>query len=124
MKKLCLAWSGAVGAMDATTGILLVCCPAWVLGAIGVDSMGEESMVFLRWIGVFVGAVGMSYAFAFRGDGPAVWRFTALVRMLVAAFVTTNLFSGSLPPAWAGVAVTDAVVAGVQIVGLARRWWS
>ncbi|MCU0797658.1 MAG: hypothetical protein MUF31_17185 [Akkermansiaceae bacterium] len=124
MKKICLAWSGVVGLMDALTGLMLIVCPAWVLSQLGLAEMAGESMLFLRWIGVFVASVGMSYAWAFRGDGSAVWRFTSLVRVMVAVFVTANIVAGSLAPAWAGVAVTDAVVAAVQIYGLVRRWWS
>ncbi|GAA5484261.1 hypothetical protein [Haloferula sargassicola] len=109
--------------MDATTGLLLVFCPAWVLAALKIEGVSPESLVFLRWIGVFVGSVGLSYGWALRGAGETVWKFTALVRTLVAAFVTVSIVDGSLVPAWAGVAATDAVVAVVQMVGLRKRWW-
>lgn len=123
MKTFCKWWSVAVGAMDASTGVLLVACPEWVLATLGINGVGAESIVFLRWIGVFVGSVGLSYGLVLRGEGETVWKVTALVRVLVAVFVTASIVAGSLVPAWAGVAVTDAVVAVVQIVGLRKRWW-
>lgn len=123
MRRFCRWWSVAVGAMDASTGVLLVACPAWVLAVLGIAPLEAESLVFLRWVGVFVGAVGLSYGLALRGGGPVVWTFTAGVRGLVAVFVTANIATGSLEPAWAGVAATDAVVAVVQVIGLAKRWW-
>ena len=125
MKRFCRWWSVAVGAMDASTGLLLVTCPGWVLATLGIAPLPAESGVLLRWIGVFVGAVGLSYGLALKGEreGEAVWAFTALVRGMVAAFVTVNIVGGTLEPAWAGVAVTDAVVAVVQVTGLRKRWW-
>lgn len=109
--------------MDAATGVLLVVCPAWVISVLGIGGVAPESLVFLKWIGVFVGAVGFSYGWALRGEGVMVWRFTALVRGMVAVFVTASIVDGSLAPAWAGVAVTDAVVAVVQVLGLRKGWW-
>jgi hypothetical protein len=120
MKRFCRWWSVAVGVMDASTGVLLVFCPGWVLAVLGIAPMAGESLVFLQWIGVFVGAVGLSYALALKGEreGETVWAFTALVRAMVAVFVTANIAGGALEPAWAGVAATDAVVAVVQGIGL------
>ncbi len=111
--------------MDASTGLLLVAAPGWVLATLGIDGVPEASLIFLRWIGVFVGSVGLSYALVRRGDreGETVWRITALVRTLVAVFVTASIAAGALVPSWVGVAATDALVAGVQFVGLRRGWW-
>lgn len=125
MNRFCRWWSVGVGSMDAVTGLLLITVPEWVLSVLGIGGVDPCSLVFLRWIGVFVGSVGLSYAFALRGSREAetVWGFTAGVRALVAVFVTVSIVRGALAPAWAGVAVTDAVVAVVQAVGLVKRWW-
>ena len=85
-----------------------------------------DAMVYLSWIGVFVMSVGLSYALALgkhRGSGEAVWTFTAMVRMLVAVFLTARIVGHSLESGWILVAVSDATVAAVQIVILRKRWW-
>ena len=123
--KILKAWSALVGAMDAVTGLLLVVSPATVLKLLGIAPPSPESLVFLSWIGVFVMAVGLSYGLALgrRGRGEAVWIFTALVRSLVAAFLTFRILDGSLPKAWFVVAFADAAVALVQGVVLRSGWW-
>lgn len=125
MRRFCHGWSIAVGAMDASTGLLLLAFPERVLAMLGIDAAGLGPTILLRWIGVFVAAVGLSYGLALKGDreGETVWCFTTGVRALVAAFVTSSILLGALEPAWWGVAATDAVVAVVQGAGLWRRWW-
>jgi hypothetical protein len=119
-------WSVVVGAMDALTGILLIIAPAAVLGLLQIEPPSPDALVFLSWIGVFVMAVGLSYGLALgkhRGRGEAVWLFTSLVRMLVAVFLTVMIVRGSLASAWAMVALSDGVVAAVQMVVLRKGWW-
>ena len=111
--------------MDAMTGVLLILWPDRVLELLGVEGVSADSMVFLRWIGVFVGSVGLGYGLAMRGqrEGEAVWMLTGLVRAGVAMFVTAGILGGSLDRAWIGVAVTDGLVAAVQAWGLRKEWW-
>jgi hypothetical protein len=119
-------WSIAVGSMDALTGLLLVIAPAGVLRLLKIGAPSADALVFLSWIGVFVMSVGLSYGFALgrhRSRGETVWAFTALVRMLVALFLTVNIVSGTLESAWAVVALSDASVAVVQIAILRKGWW-
>ncbi|MEO5716655.1 MAG: hypothetical protein ABIT37_24465 [Luteolibacter sp.] len=118
-------WSIAVGAMDALTGLLLILAPGPVLRLLGIVPPPAEALVFLSWIGVFVMAVGLSYAMALgrRGRGEAVWGFTSMVRMMVAVFLTIQILAGTLVPAWALVGAADAFVAVVQIVILRKGWW-
>jgi hypothetical protein len=118
-------WSVAMGSMDAVTGLLLVFVPALVLGMLGIAPPSPDALVFLSWIGVFVSGVGLSYALALgrRSHGEAVWIFTALIRSLVALFLIVRIVQGTLAPAWAAVAVSDALVAVVQIVVLRAGWW-
>ena len=128
MNKTCFLkfWSVAVGSMDALTGLLLIFVPSLVLRLLRIDAPSPEAMVYLSWIGVFVMAVGLSYAFALgerRGAGEVVWLFTALVRMLVAMFLVVKITQGSLAAAWAVVAMSDGVVASVQMVILRKGWW-
>ena len=124
-KKFLMGWSIGVGAMDGLTGLLLVVVPGLVLKLIGVVPVSADALVYLSWMGVFVGGVGLSYAIAV-GDwrmGKAVWMVTALVRVLVAVFVAWRIVDGSLAGAWVTVALTDLVVAVVQMAVVRAGWW-
>ena len=115
-----------MGGMDACTGLLLVFAPALVLRLLGISPPAGEGLVFISWIGVFVMSVGLSYGLALGGNacrGEAVWIFTALVRTLVAVFLTIKCLGGSLAAAWLVVAASDAVVAAGQWVILKLGWW-
>ena len=62
-------WSLAVGSMDAVTGLLLIAAPAAVLQLLEIPPPSQEALEFLRWIGVFVLAVGLSYGLALGKRG-------------------------------------------------------
>lgn len=126
MKRIALIWSLGAGVMDAATGLLLVFAPERVLELLGIAVPPAESRVFLSWIGVFVASVGLSYVLALRGGAAAatVWIFTALVRLAVAAFLVAQIRAGTLPMAWATVALADATVACLQIIGLRLGCWT
>jgi hypothetical protein len=124
-RQMAVILSAGVGAMDAVTGLLLVVAPAMVLRMMGIAPVHPEGFVFLSWMGVFIGGVGLSYGFALRGGVAAetVWRITAMVRVLVGVFVISKCAAGDLTSAWLTVAVTDLVVAMVQWFGLRAGWW-
>lgn len=127
MKRLLFWWNMGVGAMDATTGLLLMLAPASTLRLMGLQSIGAEAQVFLSWMGAFVFSVGASYFPVLRGNDPGrgetVWRMTSLVRAVVAAFVVTKVAQGVLEPLWLSVALTDALVAMGQWIGIRKKWW-
>ncbi len=115
-----------MGSMDALTGLMLILAPDLVLRLLRIAPPSPDSLVFLSWIGVFVMAVGLSYAMALgkrRSRSETVWAFTALVRMMVAVFLTIKITEGTLPSAWAVVAFSDGVVSMVQVVILRKGWW-
>jgi hypothetical protein len=119
-------WSVMVGAMDALTGLLLILAPASVLRVLRIEAPSPDAMVFLSWIGVFVMAVGLSYGLALgkhRGRGETVWMFTALVRTLVAVFLVIQITRETMAPAWLAVALSDGLVAMVQMVVVRKGWW-
>ena len=118
-------WSLAVGGMDACTGLMLVFAPAPTLRLMQVPEVAPAALIFLSWMGVFIGSVGLSYALVLKGSREAetVWIFTAVVRLAVACFLVAEIFSGSLPSAWLLVAVTDGVVALGQGAVLRAGWW-
>ena len=118
-------WSVAMGAMDAVTGVLLICAPGFVLRLLAIAEPSPDAMVFLSWIGIFVMSVGLSYFLALgrRSRGETVWTFTSFVRVFVALFVTVQILVGSLVPAWIVIGIADGFVAVVQIVILRKGWW-
>ena len=54
-------YAGIVGAMDLATGLGLVAMPAFTLAQMGAAVPGAEALGYVRFSGVFVGAVGASY---------------------------------------------------------------
>lgn len=121
-------WSAGVGAMDACTGLLLIFAPGFTLKLMGL-SVPAEVLPYQSWIGAFVLSTGLAYAWAVRrptherekGAREMVWKMTALVRIVIALFLTERILIGSLSSGWGTVAATDAVVALVQWVALKRR---
>lgn len=124
-RKFLMAWSLAVGAMDAGTGVLLVFAPGFVTGLLGMAEPAGDASVFLSWMGVFITGVGLSYALVLGGrhEGIAVWKITSLIRMMVAAFVSWKAATGELEPLWLLVAASDAAVAIIQLWILKLGWW-
>lgn len=121
--RLILLWNLACGSMDALTGLLLVFTPALVLGLLGIDVPGN-ALVYLSWMGVFIGSVGLCYGLALiRRDWiEPVWWFTGMVRLWVAIFVTVKILQGGLDGLWFTVALADLGVALGQFAALARGW--
>jgi len=121
----------ALGLCDTATGLLLIASPSWTLRLMRVPQSPVET-VYLRWVGVFVCSVGLFYLYPFLlGNGArrrtrlaVVFEVTALARVAVAAFVVAGMAAGALVWQWASVAVTDLLVASIQIVLLGRGVWS
>lgn len=112
------------GALDAGTGLGLVVLPAWTLHMMGVAPPGAEALEFVRFVGVFVAAVGMCYLVAWwrGGDGPlrAVFDFTRLFRLGAGVFTGVMVAAAGWPPAWLAVTITDLALVVVQTLLLAR----
>jgi hypothetical protein len=104
---------------------LLIVLPSVVLRLFGIASPSPDALLFLSWIGVFVMAVGLSYAGALgkRCRGETVWAFTAMVRIMVAGFIVSRVSGGSMPPQWILVAVSDGVIGIAQVIFLRVGWW-
>jgi hypothetical protein len=118
------------GICDGTTGLLLIAAPAWTLGLMGLTII-PQPIAFVRYIGVFVLSVGLTYLWAAvrwplmphaHIAWSAQWTITALVRSLVAIFVVWQVASGAIEPRWISVAFSDGAFALVQITGLAKGW--
>lgn len=102
------------GAVDITTGLLLVAAPATTLRLMGATRPVGDLM-WVRWVGVFVGSVGLLY---WLPDllSPSRQRqhrrletleSTTVVRLAVASFVAWGLATGRLDLAFASVLATD-----------------
>jgi len=114
----------AVGALDAGTGAGLVVAPAWTLAGMGVNPPGAEALEFVRFVGAFVGAVGLVYFIAgWRGNGRGlrpVLDFTRYFRGAAGTFVLVMVAGGTWQAAWLSVTFTDYALVIVQSVLLAR----
>lgn len=113
------------GAMDFCTGLGLVFAPGLVLSLMGVDRPSGDGLVFLRWTGAFVGAVGASYLLALaRGGEARLWgvlEFTIPFRLAAGVFSVAAIGLGWLGFVWVSVPVTDLVLVGAQVWLLRKR---
>jgi len=115
------------GAMDFLTGLGLVFAPGRVLPLMRVAVPAGDGLVFLRWMGAFVAAVGASYLWALaRGGGRlrAVLEFTILFRLAAGGFSAAAIGLGWLPAAWASVPAADLALAVAQVWLLTRKDWN
>ena len=115
------------GGGDAATGLLLLAAPRLVLRLLGAADPGED-LVLLRFVGVFVGCVGLAYLYPWllrdRGHrARAAIEITAGIRLAVALFLGCAILTGQLDLPWATVGAYDALVAMAQIGLLARGFF-
>ena len=125
-----LLYQYAAGLCDTCTGLLLIAAPAWTLSLMGLTII-PQPLSFVRYIGVFVFSVGLTYLWAAL-QWPLTshahiawviqWKITALIRMLVAIFVFWQVAAGSIEPRWMTVAFSDGIFAAIQVFGLSKGW--
>lgn len=106
------------GGLDLATGLGLVVAPAFVLGLMGAAAPGPEALVYLRWIGAFVAAVGFSYLWALGRRDVALLRHTLELtiwfRLAAGLYSAWAIATGRLPVIWASVPATDFALAAAQ----------
>lgn len=113
----------AAGAMDFATGVGLIAAPAWTLARMGVAAPVAEALIFVRFVGAFVGAVGAMYLWAAarpRERLRALFAFTLWPRAAAGAFTGVAVLAGALSPAWLSVTLTDGALVVAQLWLLAR----
>ena len=120
----------AIGAGDAATGLLLVAAPALVLRLLGLGAPPGADLVFVRFVGVFVASVGLSYLYPWlagrAGRAPRLRtaiEITAGVRLAVALFLAIAVLAGALDLPWSAVGAYDALVASLQLGLLLRGFF-
>lgn len=109
------------GGLDFCTGLGLVAAPALMLRMMGMNEIFGD-LVYLRFVGAFVWAVGFSYLWAWRrrqltGDATllrATLEITIIFRLAAGSFGAWAIMRGWLMPAWVSVPVTDFLLAAVQ----------
>lgn len=116
------------GGLDLATGLGLVAVPAFVLARMGAPAPGAEALVFLRWVGAFVAAVGFCYLWALARRDVARLRFTLELtiwfRLAAGLFSGWAIASGRLPVVWSSVPATDLALAAAQAWLLGRGIFS
>lgn len=126
-RRPAVLFCAVAGGGDALTGLLLVAAPALVLRLLGV-AQPQGDLVFLRFVGVFVGCVGLAYLYPWllrdgahrTGRVVTAVELTAVFRLAVALFLGVAVAAGGLDLPWATVGVYDALVAMAQLALLAR----
>lgn len=115
-----LALLAAAGLGDTVTGLALVAAPEAVLRLLAIPTAGADPFA-LRFVGVFVGCVGLAYLYPFalaparRGARlAAAIETTAGIRLAVAAFLVVSVATGR-PAGWLVVAGVDAAIALAQL---------
>jgi hypothetical protein len=116
----------AAGTCDAATGLALLAAPQRVLQLLGVPWTGGDPFA-LRFVGVFVGCVGLAYLAPFLATPGrrrerrrrAAIELTAGFRLAVALFLGAVVTLGQ-PIGWLLVGSTDAALGLAQLVLLAR----
>lgn len=113
------------GGGEAGTGLLLVAAPALVLRLLRIAPAGD--LTYLRFVGVFVGCVGLAYLYPWLLGGRrragrvlAVLEMTAGVRLAVALFLGVAVAGDRLDLPWLTVGIYDAILATAQLSLLHR----
>lgn len=123
-----LRWAVVVVSVgEMATGFALVLVPEAVMAGMDVGAPPPGAAVFVRWIGVFIVAVGAAYLTPWLSGGSERWArlrgaiaWTAGARFLVAVFVAVAMIDGDLSAGWSVVAGYDALLAAAQVVALSK----
>jgi len=130
IRRWLILYQYGAGLCDTGTGLLLIAAPARTLGLMGLTVV-PQPIAFVRYIGVFVLSVGLTYVWAAiqwpLGEHGGIawstqWKITALIRTLVAIFVIWHVTAGEMEGKWITVAVSDGAFALIQWTGLAKGW--
>ena len=111
------------GALDGAMGGSLLVGPAFTLQAMGLRVPGAEALLFVRFVGVLVAAVGASYLWAWWRPVErlrVVLGVTILFRLATGAYTGVAVLLGALPRAWGQVTFADSALIAAQTWLLAK----
>ena len=118
LEQLAVWLALGAGGLDFCTGLGLVFVPARMLQLMDAAPIGAEALIYLRWIGAFVAAVGSSYLWALWRRDVALLRaaleLTILFRLAAGGYSAWAVATGALPPVWISVPATDFALAAAQ----------
>lgn len=120
---LARALCGFAGAMDAAAGLGLMLIPTVVLPLMFVEVPGPEELIFLRFVGAFVAAVGATYLWALAKPTErlrVILGATILFRLAAGGYSLSAIALGQLSPMWLSVPATDFGLAAAQFLLLRR----
>ncbi len=107
------------GLLDFGSGLGFAFSPAQTLTLMGAPVATDEALVYVRFVGTFVLAVGASYLWALiRSDVMrlrAVLEFTLLFRLAAGVFCAAAIARGMLTLSWASVPAADFTLIGIQL---------
>lgn len=105
------------GVLDFITGIALWVAPAFTLGWMGATPPPADALGFVRFIGVFVAAVGASYLWGGAGGAVRlrhVLTITLFFRAGAGMYSGGAVVAGEFDSAWLIVSMTDLACVAVQ----------
>lgn len=107
------------GTLDFCTGLGLAFVPRLILPLMRVPHPSDEALVYLRFVGAFVAAVGACYLLALVRGGfdrlRYMLEFTIPFRLFAGAFSAAGIALTWLSPAWISVPLTDFLLALLQV---------
>lgn len=117
--------AAVAGLLDLGAGLGIVFLPVLTLRLMLVAVPGAEALVYVRFVGVFVAAIGASYLYALgRGGGAlrGVFGFTVPFRLGAGAFCAVMVTRGELAPMWLIVTLADLGLVVAQVWFLRQNW--
>jgi hypothetical protein len=111
-----LAWS--VGAVDLGAGGAMVLAPQWAFARVGLTAPGDDTLVFVRFLGAMVAAVGASYWWGVSSPHRLrpMLAMTIVFRLAAGGFAAAGLALGWLEGPWLAVPVVDFALVATQLV--------
>jgi hypothetical protein len=117
--RIARGFSLTVGVLDFVTGFALLLAPAFTLEKMGAAPPSGDALEFVRFVGVFVGAVGAAYLWAIAMSDPARLRVTLILttffRTGAGLYTGIAVAVGTFDSAWLTVTATDVACVLIQV---------